>query len=286
MMDKVKVKRGLKYGGYLFFNACLLVVLLFPFFLMISQSFMTPRESLEVPARMLPRVPTFQSYIEALDGQVLKGLQNTLLLIACNIIIVPLSGFLVAYGFAKLEFAGKNFFFSLGMSTMMIPGIVLTIPRYVLYVDLGWLNTLFPFIIPNLFGGGMMNIFLLYNFLRGVPNVYREAARIDGASELRIAFLITAPMAKPILTYIMFIAVSAVWNDFTGPLTYIDRSHSNLWTLGVVVFDKFRYTTSELKSAPSLKAALSIVMMIPMVVLFSIFQKSIMQGVVFTGIKG
>lgn len=285
MMDRKTVK-GLKFSGYVFFNICLLCVLLFPFVLMISQSLMTPRESLDVPVKIFPSAPTFASYIEALDGQVLQGLQNTLLLIGCNMIIVPLSGYIVAYGFAKLEFAGKGFFFSLGMSTMIVPGIVLTVPRYVLYSDLQWLNTLYPFIIPNLFGGGMMNIFLLYNFLRGVPNVYREAARIDGASELHIAFFITAPMAKPILTYIMFIAVSAVWNDFSGALTYIDRNHSELWTLGVVVFNKFRYASSDLKAAPSLKAALSVVMMIPMVVLFAIFQKSIMQGVVFTGIKG
>ena len=285
MMNK-KVVYGFKFSGYILFNICLLCVLLFPFFLMISQSLMTPIESLSVPVRLLPSAPVFASYKEALDGQVLKGLQNTLLLIVCNMIIVPASGYVVAYGFAKLDFLGKGFFFSLGMSTLIVPGIVLMVPRYVLYNNLNWLNTLYPFVIPNLFGGGMMNIFLLYNFLRGVPNVYREAARIDGASELRIAFLITAPMAKPILTYIMFIAVSAVWNDFSGPLTYIDRTHSDLWTLGVVVFDKFRYTTSELQSAPSLKAALSVIMMIPMVTLFSIFQKSIMQGVVFTGIKG
>ena len=285
-MKENKTVKGLKYGAYIAWNIILICVLLFPFFLMITQSFMTPRESLEVPVRILPRKFTFESYIKAMDGQVIKGLQNTLFLIACNIILIPLSGYIVAYGFAKLEFFGKSFFFSLGMSTMIIPGIVLMVPRYVLFADLGWLNTLYPFIIPNLFGGGMMNIFLMYNFLRGVPNVYREAARIDGASELRIAFLITMPMAKPIISYIMFGAVTGVWNDFTGPLTYINRTHSDLWTLGVVVFDKFKFAPNDLAAAPSLKAALSVVMMIPTVVLFGFFQKSIMKGVVFTGIKG
>lgn len=285
MMEKT-VKKNLKWGGYILFNVLVLSILLLPFVAMVGQSFMTPRESLILPIKLFPTKWTFESYIKALDDQVIRGLQNTLLLIACNMVLIPISGYIVAYGFAKLEFFGKNFCFSLGMSTMIIPGIVLMVPRYVLFADLGWLNTLYPFIIPNFFGGGMMNIFLMYNFLRGIPNVYREAARMDGASELRIAFLITMPMAKPIMTYIMFGVVSGVWNDFTGPLTYINRTHSDLWTLGVVVFDKFKFAATDLQSAPSLKAALSVVMMLPTVTLFAFFQKTIMQGVVFTGIKG
>ena len=262
-------------------------VLLFPMIMTISQAFMSIDDALAFPVRLFPSKISLESFSEALDGQTLNGISNTMKVIIFNIFAVTLSGYIVAYAFAKLKFVGSNFCFSLGMATMLLPSIVLMVPRYVLFVDLGWLNTLYPFTIPNLFGGGMTNIFLLTQFLRGIPNTYCDAGRMDGASELDIAFRIVMPLSKPILMLIVFNAFTGAWNDFSGPLAYISRSHSDKWTLAVTVFDRFQYqAVTARERASSLKAAMAIVMMIPSVVLFAFFQKVLIEGVTFTGIKG
>ena len=262
-------------------------VLLFPMIMTISQAFMSIDDALAFPVRLFPSKISLESFREALDGQTLNGISNTMKVIIFNIFAVTLSGYIVAYAFAKLKFVGSNFCFSLGMATMLLPSIVLMVPRYVLFVDLGWLNTLYPFTIPNLFGGGMTNIFLLTQFLRGIPNTYCDAGRMDGASELDIAFRIVMPLSKPILMLIVFNAFTGAWNDFSGPLAYISRSHSDKWTLAVTVFDRFQYQAATARArASSLKAAMAIVMMIPSVVLFAFFQKVLIEGVTFTGIKG
>ena len=263
------------------------LIVLLPFTLTVFQAFMSIEESIAIPSSIFPSTFTLESFKTALDGQTLNGIFNTLKIVAFNIFAVTISGYIVAYGFAKIKFAGSSLFFSIGMSTMLVPAIVLSVPRYVLYVKLGWLNTLLPFTIPNLFGGGMMNIFLLIQFLRGIPNTYGEAARIDGASELNTAFRIVMPLCKPILLLIVFRTFLASWNDFSGPLAYISRAHSDKWPLAVMIFDKFQYqAVTAREKAPSLKAAMSIIMMLPSIVLFGFFQKTLISGVTFTGLKG
>lgn len=285
-MDKILKKSGkslIRIICYVLLSG----ILLFPMIMTIAQAFMSIDESISFPVKLVPSKLSLESFAVALDGQTLNGMFNTLKVIVFNIFAVTLSGYIVAYAFAKLKFVGSNFCFSLGMATMLLPSIVLTVPRYVLYVNLGWLNTLYPFTIPNLFGGGMMNIFLLTQFLRGIPNTYCDAGKMDGASELDIAFRIVMPLAKPILLLIVFNAFTGAWNDFEGPLAYISRSHADKWTLAVTVFDRFQYQAETARErAPSLKAAMAIVMMLPSVVLFAFFQKVLIEGVTFTGIKG
>lgn len=285
-MNKVvekNISNSLRILGFIVLG----IVLLFPMLMTVAQAFMTIDEALEFPVKLFPSKLSLESFEVALDGQTLNGISNTMKVIIFNIFAVTFSGYIVAYAFAKLKFVGSKFCFSLGMSTMLLPSIVLMVPRYVLFVDLGWLNTLYPFTIPNLFGGGMTNIFLMTQFLRGIPNTYCDAGKMDGASELDIAFRIVMPLAKPILMLIVFNAFTGAWNDFSGPLAYISRSHSDKWTLAVTVFDRFQYQAATARArASSLKAAMAIVMMLPSVVLFAFFQKVLIEGVTFTGIKG
>lgn len=285
-MNKV-VKKNISNSLRILGFVVLGIVLLFPMLMTVAQAFMTIDEALEFPVKLFPSKLSLESFEVALDGQTLNGISNTMKVIIFNIFAVTFSGYIVAYAFAKLKFVGSKFCFSLGMSTMLLPSIVLMVPRYVLFVDLGWLNTLYPFTIPNLFGGGMTNIFLMTQFLRGIPNTYCDAGKMDGASELDIAFRIVMPLAKPILMLIVFNAFTGAWNDFSGPLAYISRSHSDKWTLAVTVFDRFQYQAATARArASSLKAAMAIVMMLPSVVLFAFFQKVLIEGVTFTGIKG
>ena len=285
-MNKV-IKKNINMAVRVVVYCVIAIILLFPFLMTVMQAFMSVDESIMVPAKLFPSKLTFESFIIAMEGQALTGLGNTLKVVAFNIFAVTFSGYIVAYAFAKLKFVGSKFCFSLGMATMLLPSIVLMVPRYVLFVELGWLNTLLPFTIPNLFGGGMTNIFLMTQFLRGIPNTYCDAGKIDGASEFDIAFRIVMPLAKPILLLVVFNAFTAAWNDFSGPLAYISRSHADKWTLAVTVFDKFQFqAVSNREKAASLKAATAIVMMIPSVILFGFFQKTLISGVTFTGVKG
>lgn len=260
-------------------------VLLFPFFVMVTRSLMTAKEAVSVPSRLFPQTWNFASYVTAMDEDFFLHFGNTMMVIACNVICVPLSAFVVAFGFAKLRFVGSGALFAVGMSTLMLPSIVCTIPLYVLYNDLGWLNTLLPLMIPPMFGGGMMNIFLTHQFLRGIPNTYVEAARLDGAGSLRIAFTIIAPMAMPVITYIAVNTFISTWNDFTGPLTYISVYYSERWTLAVSVFERFRGLTG-VESELNVQAALCVVMMLPSMILFAFFQKTLINGINMSGIKG
>ena len=231
----------MKIVGKIFSNlmfVLLACLLLFPFFLMITRSLMTTTEAIDIPVPILPSSFYLGSYKAAMNNDFFTHLGNTMTIVVCNVIGVPLSAFIVAYGFAKIKFKGSRLFFSIGMATMMIPSIARTVPLYVLYTKLGWLNTLYPFIIPQFFGGGMTNIFLIYQFLRGIPNSYCEAAKIDGANTAQITFLIIAPLAMTIITYVAVNAFIGAWNDFTGPLTYINSMHSEKWTLAVSIFAK------------------------------------------------
>ncbi len=266
--------------------ALIAVIMLFPFFLMITRSLMTTTEAIDIPVPILPSSFYLGSYQTAMSNDFFSHLGNTMSIVICNIIGVPLSAFIVAYGFAKIKFKGSGLFFSIGMATMMIPSIARTVPLYVLYTKLGWLNTLYPFIIPQFFGGGMTNIFLIYTFLRGVPNSYCEAARIDGANTFQITFMIVAPLALPIITYVAVNTFIGAWNDFTGPLTYINSMYSERWTLAVSIFTKYRGVVTNREKEPNVQMALCVILMIPPMILFSIFQKTLISGVAISGIKG
>ena len=269
----------------LFFMVVLGLIFLFPFFVMILQGFMTWEEVSDIPVKIFPSKINFDNYKAVMNPEFFTYFGNTLFVIGMNVIFVPLSGYLVAYGFSKIRFAGSSFFFSIGMATIMIPSIACTVPLYVLYSKLGWLNTLLPFVIPQMFGGGMMNIFLMMQFLKGVPNTYVEAAKLDGASELKTAIKIVAPLCIPVITLIMVNTFIGVWNDFTGPLTYISEDCSEKFTMAVAMYRRYANKVYADEKRPNEQAALCMILMIPTLVLFGFFQKSLINGVSLSGLK-
>lgn len=272
---------------YNLFMSILVCIVLFPFYVMLSKSLMTIKESVSIPVPIFPSVITFSNYASALKIDFFfRSLGNTLFLVAVNIVMVPLSAYVVAYGFAKIKFKGSGFFFSLGMSTVMIPSICCTVPLYVLYSKFGWLNTLKPMYIPQMFGGGMMNIFLIHQYLKGIPNTYKEAAKIDGANEFRIAFLIFAPLTMPVITLVSVNTFIGVWNDFSGPLTYISSYASEKWTLAISVFDRYRGAVTLIDREPPVQMAICTLIMVPPMIVFAIFQRTLISGVALSGIKG
>ena len=261
------------------------LIFMLPFLYMFFMSFMTNLESVGNPVTVfLPQGEwQFVNYVNALDEDFLTYLGNTLLIIAVNLVTVPLAARFCAFGFCRCQFKGKEFCFAVVLSTMMLPAMAVQIPLYVLYVRMQWINTPLPFIVPAIFGGGAMNIFLARQYMRSIPASLDEAATIDGASRFRVFFNIYLPLSVPILIFIMIGVFNGTWNDFMGPLMYLRKPET--YTLALGVFMKYAGRLSE-DSFPNVQMATGVLMIIPSAVIFFIFQKQLIDGVAIGGVKG
>lgn len=191
-----------------------------------------------------------------------------------------LSNSLIAYGFARLRFPGRDFLFLVLLSTMMIPGMVTMIPQYVLFSKLGWVGTYLPLIVPHFFGSAFF-AFLLRQFFLGIPEELSEAARIDGASDLWIWWRVILPMAKPALATVAIFSFEGAWNDYLGPVLYLNDASKYTLQIGLAMFK----STSDTQWQHLMAA--SIVVMIPVIILFSAFQRHFEQGAAIgAAIKG
>lgn len=202
------------------------IAVLFPFFWMLSSSLKEDWEVFLIPPSLIPVKPLFKNYLDVLTGN--KGafsffgfVRNTSVITLANLVGVLLTAPLVAYGFARLRFPGRDFLFMLMLSTMMIPGQVLMIPIYLIWSKLGFVDTYVPLTIGAYLGGGAFFIFLLRQFIMTIPHEYDDAARIDGCGWLGIYRRIILPMAKPALGTVAIFTFMGSWNDFMGPLIYI-----------------------------------------------------------------
>jgi multiple sugar transport system permease protein len=261
------------------------IILIFPYFYMVMKSLMSSEEVVG-PVKLFPNKLMLSNYVDLFtsNNKYLKAALNSLYIILFNIIAVPLSASIIAFSFAKLKWKGKNLMFALMMSTMMIPPTVTQIPLYIMYTNMGWIDTLLPFTIPNLFGGGAFNIFLIRQFMKGIPKNIEDAARIDGASTFRIYWNIILPLCKPVLIYIMVTIFIVNWGDFYGPLIYMSSSDAPR-TLAYVVFLDSTESTAASQMA-HMRMAGGVFMTIIPGILFMLFQKQLIEGVTMTGSKG
>ena len=273
---------ALKIVSY-FFLVVFSFFFLFPFIVMICRSFFTASESLAVGAGLIPKTFNPKSYLDALDADFLKYTGNTVIVILANVIGKPLTAAMAAYAFVKVKFKGRKIIFYVAMCTIMLPAILTMIPVYKIFVDLRWNNTLLPLTVPAFFGGGFLNIFLTMQFIRGLPKDMDEAAIIDGAGPIGIMFRITFPLIMPVIVLMAVQSFFGAWNDFMGPLTYI--TNENLFTIPVGIYNKFFTAVSPLESQPNVQMATGVIIMIPPVVMFCLFQKQLVDGVTFTGLK-
>ncbi len=263
----------------------LTVILLFPFCYMISKSLMTSSEVIQPVPLFFPSVPQFSNYLELFStGRYLSGFLNTLLIVVCNMIFVPLSASLIAFSFAKLQWRGRGFMFAIMLGTMMLPGAVTQVPLYSLYFTFGWIDTLYPFIIPNLFGGGAVYIFLLTQFMRGIPRDMDSAAKIDGASALRRFLSICLPLCKAVLVYVVVNVFLAYWGDYFGPLMYMHSSEAPK-TFALVLFENSTEGDAAMDRA-NIRMAGGVFMSVFPALLFAIFQKQLIDGVMVGSVKG
>lgn len=260
------------------------VILVFPYFYMVMKSLMTSEEVVG-PVKLFPAVAQWSNYISLFtENEYFKATLNSLYVIGFNVIAIPLSASLIAFSFAKLEWKGKKLMFALMMATMMLPATVTQIPLFIMYSKIGWIDTLAPFTIPNLFGGGAFYIFLIRQFMMGIPRDMTDAAKIDGATTMGIFWKIILPLCKPVLVYLMVTVFINNWGDFYGPLLYMSSSEAPR-TLAYLIFLKSTEANAATQMA-NMRMAGGVFMTIIPAILFLIFQKQLIEGVTLTGSKG
>lgn len=290
MTEALKIRRrwkakkyAVRAGLYLAY-ALIAIFFLVPFFLMISMSLMSPNESIGNPQTVfLPAEPYWSNYARALDADFLRSLGNTLFIIGCNLILTPLGCSLCAFGFARCKFPGREVIFSITLATIMLPANVVQIPLYVMYFRWGWINTFCPFILPSVLGGGAANIFITRQFMRSIPRSLDEAATIDGANRFQIYLRIVMPMCVPVMLFVMIGVFNGYWNDFTAPLMYLRRKE--VWTMPLAVYNRYAGRLS-IENYPCYQMATGVFMILPPAILFFIFQRQIIGGVVMSDLKG
>ncbi len=230
-----------------------------------------------VPAE--PRWETWSSALTAFSFG--RALVNTLVITVPTMVFTVLSCSLVAYGFARLQFPGRDLLFALCIATMMLPGQVTMIPLYIMFAKLGWVDTFLPLIVPSLFGSPFY-IFLLRQFFMSIPRDVDDAARIDGASRLRIWWSIIMPQARPALATVLVFTFIGSWNDFLGPLIYINTPERATLTLGLSMLKTQLLGTGAVEWNVLMAAALLV--MAPNVFVFFLAQKHFLTGITMRGI--
>ena len=254
---------------------------LFPFFFVITRSLMTISEVNSPSLVWFPAKPVWENY--AVIGNYFLYLKNTLIVVVINAVFLPISGAVIAFPFARYQFAGKKVMFSLLMSTVMLPWVVTSIPIYILYAKLGLLSKLASQWIGAFFGGGAMQIFLVIQYMRAVPKSLDEAAYIDGANKFVVFSKIVLPQCKNILVFYAVTTIIGRWNDYMGPLIYIWDSEK--FTLAVAFYVEYSFTGTGAMLINE-KMAMSVFMTLPSLILFAFFQKDMIEGVKIGGIKG
>ncbi|MEZ4581430.1 MAG: carbohydrate ABC transporter permease [Caldilineaceae bacterium] len=236
------------------------------------------------PPEWIPNPVMWSNYVEVFDAvPVFLWLRNSLVIVAANVVGSVVTCSFVAYGFARLRFPGRDALFLLMLSTLMMPYIVRLIPLYVLYNQVGWINTFLPVTVPQLLARNPFFIFLLRQFFMGIPDDLSDAARIDGANEFQIWWRIVMPLSKPALAAVAIFAFRDAWDNFLAPLVYM-AGRPDLRPLAVGLYT-LRGGGGQLPDTHYLMA-LSTMMIIPMLLMFALGQRYFIRGVTLTGLKG
>ncbi|MFD0617560.1 MULTISPECIES: carbohydrate ABC transporter permease [Paenibacillus] len=270
------MRKILIYGVLIFFS----LLFIAPFFWMITTAVKSPEELYVFPPKWIPSVFHWDNFITAWESQPFNVfLKNSLLVTGLSLVGQLVSSSLVAYGFARFRFKGKDMLFMILLASMMIPWEVTMIPQYMEFNYLGWINTLKPLIIPAWFGSAFF-IFLLRQFIMGIPVELEEAARIDGANPIQIFIRLIVPLMTPALILVGVFHFLSSWNDYLGPLIFLNDQSKYTLTLGLSQFrGMFGVDMVSIM-------AVTFLICIPPLALFFFAQRYIVGGIATTGIKG
>jgi multiple sugar transport system permease protein len=252
----------------------------FPLYWLFVTALKTDVEIFQVPPSLFPTIPQWQNFPLATTYiPFWQYMWNTFAIAGLTIIGTLLSCTVVAYGFARVRWPGRNIVFIIYLSTIMLPSQVTMIPLYIIYRNLGWIGTILPLVVPSFFGNALY-VFLLRQFLMTIPEELSDAARIDGASEAGILWYVILPLLRPALATVALFTFVGVYRDFLGPLIYLQNQDQWTISLGLKLFQNMYGAQWQLMMAASSLA------MLPTLVLFFLTQKTFIKGIALTGIKG
>lgn len=253
---------------------------LFPFYWMISNSFKTEFETFQFPPTLYPHEFTWENYL-ALTNTLPFALffWNSTKISVLGVLGQLFTSSLAAFGFARLKFRGRDKLFLFVLGTMMVPGIVTIIPLYIIVFKLHWVNTYFPLILPAMLGSSF-GTFLLRQYMLTLPIELEDAARMDGCNTFQIYYLIAVPLLKPALATLGLFAFMDLWNDFFGPLIFIDKVELFTVQLGATLARGQWHTDQGQIMAGA------VMISIPVLLVFVLLQRYFVQGIALTGIKG
>lgn len=276
---RVMVLRWIRLGlSYIFITFCA-ILFLFPFLWMLSTSLKSPQEMVRIPPTLIPESVQWHNYIDAWKSQpFFTYVKNSVLITAINIVGLIISSSLVAFGFARVDFPGRNFLFIILLSTMMLPSQVTLIPQYILFRELNWINTIRPLTVPSFFGSAFY-IFLLRQFFLSLPMELDDAAFIDGANRWLIYTRIVLPLSRPILLVVITFTFIGSWNDFFGPLIYLSTVEQMTVAVGLMFFrDQYASPFHHLMAA-------SVMAVLPIIVVFFLAQRHFISSIIMTGLR-
>ena len=257
-----------------------------PFIWMLSMSLQDPVQLAEYPPKWFPAPYSWRNYIDAMTYPYRPFhlfFRNSLMYTTTATLGTVVSSSVVAYAFARLSFPGRDALFVLVLSTMMLPSQVTLIPQYIIFHKLRWVDSLKPLMIPSWFGSAF-NIFLMRQFFLTIPRELDEAAILDGCDYVSILWRILMPLAKPAAVTVVAFSIVRTWNDFMGPLIYLNSTKKLTVSVGL---DKFRRAAGEAGGFVHFGQimAASVVVLLPMMILFVAAQRYFVTGIAMTGLK-
>ena len=267
-----------------FVYTCLVVgtvVIMIPFFWMITTSLKKSGTVFTFPIEWLPNPPRWKNYVDGwtvlpFNRWAVNSVRISALAIAGSVI----SSAIVGFGFGRIRFPGRDALFMLVLATMMLPFPSVIVPLFLLFKRIGWIDTILPLTVPTFFGANAFFIFLLRQFFRTLPLDLDDAARVDGCNTFHVFLRICLPLIRPALGIIFVFSFMHNWNDFLGPLIFL--SHTTKYTLALGL----RYFQSQYRVEWALMMAVSLIILTPNIVLFFLAQKYYIQGIVVSGVKG
>jgi multiple sugar transport system permease protein len=268
-------------GRYVALTA-LAILYAMPFIWMLSLSLKPDSDLNNIPPNLIPSTFTWSNYPNALFQPMLFFpifFLNSVEYVGLSVLGELIVSALVAYGFARIPFKGRAFVFGLVLSTLMLPSQVTLIPQYLLFKDLGWLDSLKPLVIPAWFGGAF-NIFLFRQFFLSIPSEMDDAALIDGANHFDIFWRIILPLSIPVIITVIALGVVGRWNDFFGPLIYVNSTDKTVVAVALTFFN-----IPGQPSPQNLLMAASVVSIVPVILIFLFLQNYFVRGVTLTGLR-
>ncbi len=271
-----------KYVALIIFT----ITYVLPFFWMFTSALKDDAQVYVVPPIWIPNPAFWENFKNAWNSQPFNQyLFNTVFLYAIPVAVgMVLSSSVVAYGFSRLKWKGRDTLFYLCLATMMVPFQVQMVPLFIIFKNLGWIDSFRPLVVPAFFGSPFY-IFMLRQFFMTLPIELSEAARIDGANEFGILFRIVLPLSKPALTVVALFAFIDAWNDYLGPMIYVHDTMKLVLALGVENMRRAMMFNSTISNAYPYLMAVSTIVVLPILIMFFFGQKTFIEGISMTGIK-